>query len=486
VKGSPSYADGMNLRRLLRRSRLRARRSDRQAGLARLSPSRASDTRAGSTPRPRSPTGGSSSAPRTGSLLLRRAHQGSCAGRTRPPATSTPRRPSGRSLVLIGSLDGIFYAFDAATGDVRWRFHANGKISGSASVVDGIVYFSTLANRTYGLEARTGRAVWIYPDGEYTPVVADSHPPLRRRLPARVRVSLKGETIVPHSMRRADALAVVLSLALLVGCGSSRASDSSVRTVETRRRAAPRAANGRTAPRRPRPHAAAAPWRGRLDGDRPHWKGARNRGLHLDAERDRRPAGNDQERQRQSRSLGPRCRAGRSRPAEGCPVAASGRAFFRHPDTASSTVSDPVHQMLYVRITAPKHRHGKARPFSAGQERSHMRKLIFLAVTALLALPALAVAGLTAEPRQPGGRSQAVREPNGTRMQSRSSCSMGRSRTGRTRSASASRSSRSRTSRSTRTPRRSAAPSVRATRRRSRPSTAPARTTRTPSATASP
>src|SRR2546430_17670586 len=34
-------------------------------------------------------------------------------------------------------------------------------------------------------------------------------------------------------MRRADALAVVLSLALLVGCGSSRASDSSVgETVE--------------------------------------------------------------------------------------------------------------------------------------------------------------------------------------------------------------------------------------------------------------
>ena len=80
-----------------------------------------------------------------------------------------------RNLVLIGSLDGVFYAFDAATGDVRWRFRANGKISGSASVVDGIVYFSTLANRTYGLEARTGRAVWIYPDGEYTPVVADSH-----------------------------------------------------------------------------------------------------------------------------------------------------------------------------------------------------------------------------------------------------------------------------------------------------------------------
>jgi outer membrane protein assembly factor BamB len=41
-------------------------------------------------------------------------------------------------------------------------------------VVDGIVYFSTLQRRTYGLDARTGRAVWMYPDGEYTPVVADS------------------------------------------------------------------------------------------------------------------------------------------------------------------------------------------------------------------------------------------------------------------------------------------------------------------------
>jgi len=80
-----------------------------------------------------------------------------------------------REVVLVGSYDHTFYAFDAATGRVRWRFHANGPISGSASVVDGIVYFSTLRRRTYGLDARTGRPLWIYPDGEYTPVVADSH-----------------------------------------------------------------------------------------------------------------------------------------------------------------------------------------------------------------------------------------------------------------------------------------------------------------------
>jgi len=79
-----------------------------------------------------------------------------------------------RGVVLVGSYDHVFYAFDAATCAVRWRFRANGQISGSASVVNGIVYFSTFGRRTYGLDARTGRQVWNLPDGEYTPVVADS------------------------------------------------------------------------------------------------------------------------------------------------------------------------------------------------------------------------------------------------------------------------------------------------------------------------
>jgi outer membrane protein assembly factor BamB len=40
-------------------------------------------------------------------------------------------------------------------------------------VVDGVVYFATLRGRTYALDARTGRRLWSYPDGKYTPVVAD-------------------------------------------------------------------------------------------------------------------------------------------------------------------------------------------------------------------------------------------------------------------------------------------------------------------------
>ena len=48
------------------------------------------------------------------------------------------------------------YAFDAATGDVLWKFESNGPISGSPTIIDG-VYFSTLKGRTYALDPRTGR-----------------------------------------------------------------------------------------------------------------------------------------------------------------------------------------------------------------------------------------------------------------------------------------------------------------------------------------
>ena len=41
------------------------------------------------------------------------------------------------------------------------------------SVIDGVVYFSTFAHRTYALAAATGSLLWTWPDGEYSPVVTD-------------------------------------------------------------------------------------------------------------------------------------------------------------------------------------------------------------------------------------------------------------------------------------------------------------------------
>jgi outer membrane protein assembly factor BamB len=78
-----------------------------------------------------------------------------------------------RLRVYIGSHDGHLYSFDAATGDVRWSFDAHGVISGSPTVIDGVVYFSTARNRTYALNAVTGKLLWHFPDGQYTPVVAE-------------------------------------------------------------------------------------------------------------------------------------------------------------------------------------------------------------------------------------------------------------------------------------------------------------------------
>jgi outer membrane protein assembly factor BamB len=79
-----------------------------------------------------------------------------------------------RQRVYVGSYSGNFFAFDAATGDIRWQFDAHAEISGSPTVLGGIVYFASLDKRTYALNALTGKQVWTYPDGEYSPIVADS------------------------------------------------------------------------------------------------------------------------------------------------------------------------------------------------------------------------------------------------------------------------------------------------------------------------
>ena len=83
-----------------------------------------------------------------------------------------------RQRILVGSYSGRFTAFDAGTGEPDWAFKAGGPISGSAVVVGNVVYFATLHEkhlkngRTYALDARTGKELWSFPDGKYTPVVA--------------------------------------------------------------------------------------------------------------------------------------------------------------------------------------------------------------------------------------------------------------------------------------------------------------------------
>jgi outer membrane protein assembly factor BamB len=90
--------------------------------------------------------------------------------------------------IYVGTYDGHFLALNAATGSTVWRHEASAAIHGAPTVLSGIVYFSTCptcgshgsrhAKRgprgTFGLDARTGRRVWKFTDGQYSPVVADS------------------------------------------------------------------------------------------------------------------------------------------------------------------------------------------------------------------------------------------------------------------------------------------------------------------------
>jgi outer membrane protein assembly factor BamB len=76
--------------------------------------------------------------------------------------------------VYLGSYDGNFYAFDARSGSVRWVHNAGGRISGSATIVGDVVYFSDLGSRsTAGLNLRTGKQVFSFNDGAFNPVICD-------------------------------------------------------------------------------------------------------------------------------------------------------------------------------------------------------------------------------------------------------------------------------------------------------------------------
>jgi outer membrane protein assembly factor BamB len=76
--------------------------------------------------------------------------------------------------VYVGSYDGNMYAFNAQSGAVRWQHSAGGKISGSATIVGNVVYYSDLGTKTSaGLNVRTGQQVFSFPDGAFNAVIAD-------------------------------------------------------------------------------------------------------------------------------------------------------------------------------------------------------------------------------------------------------------------------------------------------------------------------
>ncbi len=90
------------------------------------------------------------------------------------PAVADPKGLG--PTVYVGSYDGHMYAFNAQSGAIRWSHPAGGRISGAATVVGNVVYFSDLGSKTtLGLDAVSGRQVFAFRDGAFNPVIADYH-----------------------------------------------------------------------------------------------------------------------------------------------------------------------------------------------------------------------------------------------------------------------------------------------------------------------
>ena len=82
--------------------------------------------------------------------------------------------PGSKPAVYIGSYSGKFMALDARSGAVIWSRGGYGTISGAASVIGEVVYFSSLSRRrTWALGARTGRTLWSLGRGAFNPAISD-------------------------------------------------------------------------------------------------------------------------------------------------------------------------------------------------------------------------------------------------------------------------------------------------------------------------
>ena len=88
-----------------------------------------------------------------------------------PAVANTKHSPP---TVYIGSFDGNVYALDAKDGSVRWSRSAGGQVIGSLSAIGDIVYVAEFTDKTTsGFMMRSGKRVFRYPYGTYTPVISD-------------------------------------------------------------------------------------------------------------------------------------------------------------------------------------------------------------------------------------------------------------------------------------------------------------------------
>ncbi|MCH7714017.1 MAG: PQQ-like beta-propeller repeat protein [Chloroflexi bacterium] len=96
--------------------------------------------------------------PKQGSKLGWRRPEGK--DRTLLPLVAAPVLDRASNTLLVGSEDGNLYAYDAVTGEERWRFATGGKIWSTPVVRDGVVYFGSHDKSVYALFLNSGERKW--------------------------------------------------------------------------------------------------------------------------------------------------------------------------------------------------------------------------------------------------------------------------------------------------------------------------------------
>jgi outer membrane protein assembly factor BamB len=71
-----------------------------------------------------------------------------------------------QGTVYFGSGDGNLYALDAASGELRWKFKTGDVVHASPAFADGVLFFGSWDSYFYAVEAATGKEKWRFRGGE--------------------------------------------------------------------------------------------------------------------------------------------------------------------------------------------------------------------------------------------------------------------------------------------------------------------------------
>jgi len=69
-------------------------------------------------------------------------------------------------LVYFGSGDNNFYALEASSGKLKWKFATRGVVHSSPAISEGTVYLGSWDSYFYALDAQTGQEKWKFKTGE--------------------------------------------------------------------------------------------------------------------------------------------------------------------------------------------------------------------------------------------------------------------------------------------------------------------------------